>query len=312
MERALELDPMSSILHTDLADVLVNLGRYENAEQQLIKLLELDPGFAPAYSMMANLMGETGRMDEQVLWIQKSMEMDPGRVTLNLQLLWAYMDLEYTEPMLEIRGKMAAVNPDHLFTGFVDMLTAMYSGNLDAALESAEWANQRMGRPVWFQRIFGFLNNMAGEFATARAHFEVSDPNFFKRDTWEKGLENDAGMGCMVGWILLKTGDEVLGSNLIETTEKHLVKKLPTYIDHADRYAVDQCYVVRGELDQALDEIETWVSHKHYRQWFFIRMHPQYEPLWGHPRFEAAMQQIEDDMAAQRTRLAQMKEAAGP
>jgi tetratricopeptide (TPR) repeat protein len=273
--------------------------------------MELDPGFAPALVSMSNLMAATGRSGEQVQWIKKAVAMDPGRLNLNLALLWAYMDLGHIDAMLEIRETMAAVNPDHLATGFVDMLHAMYTGNYEASLESAQWVNQRMGRQPWFQRIYGFLNNMSGEFGKAREHFEVSDPGFFKRDQWRAALEDEPGMGCQIGWILLKTGDVQLGNDLLDMTEAYLVDELPEYIDHADQYTVDACYAARGRMEEALDSIETSVSHHHYQQWFFLRMHPQWEPLQGHPRFEAAMQQIEADMKQQREILAQSEAEAG-
>ena len=309
-KHAVDLDPMSVIMKTNVADILMGLGRFEDAERQMKQVLELDPGFAPAYAIMAELMGATGRMDGQVEWILRSMKMDPGRILLNLQLLWAYMDLGDTEAMLEIREKMAAINPDHLFTGFVDMIHAFYSGNHEAAKESAQWVNQRMGRMQWFQRIFGFLNNMSKDYDAARASFEISDPNFFDRDTWHRGLENSAGMGCMIGWVLLQTGDEKLGNELLDATEEYIVNELPRHIQHADRFAVDQCYIVRGDLEKALDSFETLVAHKHYSRSFFLRLHPQYEPYWGNPRFEAAMQQIEDDLVIQRANLATLKAEA--
>jgi TolB-like protein len=300
---AVDLDPMSVIMKSNVADILMSLGRYEQAEQQLEYVLELDPGFAPVYALMSDLMGVTGRMDMQARWIQKSMELDPGRLVLNLQLLWAYMDLGDTNAMLEVRQKMAAVNPDHLFTGFTDMLQTMYAGNHEASMESANWVYQRLGRQIWFQRIFGFLNNMSGDYAAARASLEISDPEYFDQELWRKALEKDPGMGCFIGWILLQTNDTQLGNELLDATEDYLVNELPAHVDHVDRFAVDQCYVARGQVEKALDHFEVWVSHKHYHRWFFIRLHPQYEPLRGHPRFEAAMQQIEQDIAAQRANL---------
>jgi hypothetical protein len=41
-----------------------------------------------------------------------------------------------------------------------------------------------------------------------------------------------------------------------------------------------------------------------------MRQMPLYEPLWGNPRFEAAMQKIQDDIAMQRANLEKMQTAA--
>jgi tetratricopeptide (TPR) repeat protein len=302
-QHAVELDPLSTIMRANVADVLEGLGRYEEAEQELKYVLELDPDFAAAYSAMAALMSYTGRMDEQVQWLRQSMDLDPGRLILNSRLLWAYMDLGDTESMLEVREKMAAISPDHFITGFVDLVHAMYTGNLEGAMESARWVNQRIGRPRWFQRIMGYLNNMDANYEAARADFEISDPEFFNRATWDKGLETESQMGCYIGWIMLQTGDVDLGNELLDYTENFILNVLPRHIDHADRYDAETCLIARVQVDKALDHLETKYEHKHYGGWFFLRLHPQYEPLWGHPRFEAAMQQIEQDLAAQRANL---------
>ncbi len=110
-------------------------------------------------------------------------------------------------------------------------------------------------------------------------------------------------MGCQVGWILLQTGDIEMGNELLDYTENFILNELPGYIEHADRYDVESCFIARDQVDKALDYLETKYSHKHYSGWYFLRMHPEFEPLWGHPRFEAAMQQIEADIAIQRERL---------
>ena len=71
--------------------------------------------------------------------------------------------------------------------------------------------------------------------------------------------------------------------------------------------------MARGETEKALAALETQVDHKHYAGWWFMRKHPQWEPLWGEPRFEALMARIEEDIAVQRENLAQLDAAeTGP
>ena len=67
-----------------------------------------------------------------------------------------------------------------------------------------------------------------------------------------------------------------------------------------------------GEKDKALAAIETQVGHGHWAGWWFWRKMPLYEPLWGEPRFEAAMQKIQDEIAIQRASLDKMDTAMRP
>jgi TolB-like protein/Flp pilus assembly protein TadD len=48
LEKARELDPLSPIILTDLATVLDQAGRWEDAERLLVEVLDLEPEFAPA------------------------------------------------------------------------------------------------------------------------------------------------------------------------------------------------------------------------------------------------------------------------
>jgi len=305
LTKAIELDPMSSIIQLKLADLYIILGRYGEAESQLNRVLELDPEFAPAYVSMARLMSQTGRIDEQIKWLQKSIDMDPGRLTQFMTLMWAYMDLGYPEGLEPIKQRMAALNSEHFLLGYADLASNMYMGNYEAALESADWTFEKVGRPRWFMMFYGFLNNFLGKYDESREAFEIAQPQFFDRATWRAAIEDEPNQGCLLGWLLIKTGDEEMGRDLLSTSINYLENELPSYIDHADRYEPAYCYVAVGDHEKALTAIETQVEHQHYSQWFFMRKYPLFEPLWGDPRFEAAMQKIQDEIAVQRSRLAE-------
>ena len=70
-----------------------------------------------------------------------------------------------------------------------------------------------------------------------------------------------------------------------------------------DRYDVETCLLELGQTEAALAAIETRVSHGHLGGWWLWRRWPSYEPLRGDPRFEALMDGVEQNMAAQRARL---------
>lgn len=309
ISKAAELDPLSSIIQLEQSELYRTLGRYEDAEQQLNKVLEMDPGFAPAYVSMAQLLSETGRIDEQVQWIEKSIEMDPGRLFGYMNLLWAYMDLESPEGLEGIRQKMMEINDQHVLLGWVDMISAMYVNNYEASLEAARWSYEKMGRRPMFMGFFGYLHNLMREYDKSREALEISAPQFFDRARWRTAIEDEPSYGCFVGWILLQTGDEEMGLDLINASVQYLENELPNYIDHADRYQPAYCYMAVGEHEKAIQAVETLTAHKHYGGWWFMRKQPQFEPLWGTPRFEAAMQKIEDDIAIQRANLARSEAA---
>jgi TolB-like protein/Flp pilus assembly protein TadD len=309
-QKALELDPLASIIQLSLAQKYIVLGRYDEAERQLDRLAQLDPDFVPAFSTKAELAAQRGYFDEQIRWLRKSAEADPGRLTHYLPMLWAYVDIGDVGPLDDIKLQMAAINEDHALLGMADMVSSIYSSNYAAASESFRWAYERMGRPANLRIVFAYINILKADFGAAREAFEASVPEMFDRAQWPTAIAERPGDGCLIGWIMGLTGDQQMGSDLVSASLDYLEQELPRYVQHADRYQTDACYLALGQADRALSAIETQIEHRHYRTWWFMRKSPLHEPLWGDPRFEAAMQKIQDDLAVQRANLAKMQTAA--
>ena len=310
LQQALELDPLSSIVQVNLAGRYLAMGRYEEAEQQLDRLAQLDPDFAVAYGARANLAEARGRIDEQIRWLWKSAEADPGRLTHYIPLMWAYADIGDIEPLNEIRNRMSAINEQHALLGVVDLVSSVYNGNYEGALEAGRWAFERMGAPPSFGTFLGYLNLLKRDYPAALDAFESAIPGLFDRAKWSAAIEERPDDGCIVGWAMQLTGDAQMGVELVRTSLDYLEQDLPRFVRHADRYWIDACYLAVGETEKAMRSIDTRISHEHFGGWLWARKLSIYEPLWGDPRFEAAMQTVEDAMAVQRANLAQMETAA--
>jgi TolB-like protein/Tfp pilus assembly protein PilF len=309
-QKALELDPLASIIQLSLTNKFIRLGRYDDAQRQLDRLAQLDPDFVPAFGVKADLAAQRGRFDEQIHWLRKSAEADPGRLTHYIPMMWAYVDIGDVQPLDDIKRQMAAINENHALLGVADLVSSVHSANYAAALESGRWAYERMGRPPFFNFFFAYINTLKRDYGAARESFEAAMPGVFDRAQWRTAIEQQPDDACFVGWVMMVTGDQQMGSDLARASLDYLQQELPGYIQHADRYSLDACYLALGEPDKALSAIETRVDHKHYGSWWFMRQMPLYEPLWGNPRFEAAMQKIQDDIAVQRANLAKMQTAA--
>jgi TolB-like protein/Tfp pilus assembly protein PilF len=310
LQQALELDPLSSIIQTTLSAHYQRMGHYEEAEQVLDRLAQLDPDFVNAYTSRADLAAARGHIDEQIRWLWKSAEADPGRLTLYIPLMWAYVDIGDIEPLDDIKSRMAAINDRHALLGVADLVSSVYAGNYEAALESGRWAYERMGAPPFFNTFFGYLNVAKGDYPAALDAFETATPGLFDRTQWPTTIAERPDDGCIVGWIMGRVGDERTGADLVQTSLEYLERDLPRFVRHADRYWIDVCYLATGQPDKALLAIEERLNDRHYDGWWWMRTLPVYEPLWGDPRFEAAMQKVKDDMAIQRTNLAQTETAA--
>jgi len=310
--KAVELDPLSSIMRYEVGEKLMFLGRFDEAERAFRELMEMDPDFPVAYSGMAGLMSRTGRFDERVLWLRKAVELDPGNIDKYLDIAWTLLNLGDEEGLATLRRTMEAIDDRHSSIGMLDIAHSIYGENYHAALETAQWVGQQMGGNPGFQWLTGYLYTMTGDYPRAREAFQVAEPGFFDRATLRAAIERNAGDACTVGWVLGRTGDAELGRALNEMALDYLVNELPRFIEHADLFAPEHCYLALGDTGKALAAFETAVAHGHYSFWWINSRFPWFEPLRGEPRFEAAMQQIRDRVALQRGNLARMDAEAGP
>jgi TolB-like protein len=309
--KAVELDPLSSILQMEIAEKLNYLGRFQEAEQQLLELIENDPDFAPANSMMASIKANMGRFDEQVTWLKKSVAMDPGRIMLRMAEAMALLNLGDEASFTETRQATEAIDPDHFVNGWLDVVGNLYQGNHAGALEAVRWVDSKLGRQPSFQITFGFVHILAGNYENARTAFEIGEPRFFDRNHWEAALEQQNGLGCIFAWVMARTGDEALGRDLLEATIDYLENDLPRYLEHPDRFGYTDCYLIRGDLENGIAAFEQQVADGHYGEWWIFTSLPWYEALRGTERFEAAMRTIRENNSAQQENLRRMEAGAG-
>lgn len=73
--RALELDPVSLIVNTNLGQRLYNARRFDEAIEQLRKTLQLDPNFYLARLHLGQVYAQTGRYAESLTELNKAVEL---------------------------------------------------------------------------------------------------------------------------------------------------------------------------------------------------------------------------------------------
>jgi len=77
VDRALEIDPLSTEALLSLARLKVNTVQFEESEEYILKAIELSPNHAPAYGLYSGLLRAAGRLDEARWASDKSMELEP-------------------------------------------------------------------------------------------------------------------------------------------------------------------------------------------------------------------------------------------
>ncbi len=75
---AQQVDPLSAIINTDVAELLYYAGRYDQAIQQDKVALEIAPQFLLAHSLLGEIYGEQHRYSEALAEGQRAVELSGG------------------------------------------------------------------------------------------------------------------------------------------------------------------------------------------------------------------------------------------
>ena len=88
MKRAEELDPLSPIIGTNLADTFVYARRYDEAFAQYRRILVRNPNFEYAHVALSRAYGSKGMYSEAIDEARKAIEMKDGSSTKGYLGLW--------------------------------------------------------------------------------------------------------------------------------------------------------------------------------------------------------------------------------
>jgi adenylate cyclase len=162
VNRAVELDPISPIIHTDLGSVYIGARRYDEAMKQFHTALELDPQFYWAHRNLAVALELTGAAENAVAEYQKALELsDDPRVLASLGHAEASIGRQNeARAMLKQLTEVAKTRYVSDY-GFVVIYLAL--GEKDQALEWLEKdARERSGFEINFIKVDPYLDPLRG------------------------------------------------------------------------------------------------------------------------------------------------------
>ena len=90
MKKAENLDPLSLIINSDLAELLVLAHSYDESIRQSHKTLDMDPGFALAHNQLGQAYLEKRMFGEAILELEKATQLSGGSPTCVANLARAY------------------------------------------------------------------------------------------------------------------------------------------------------------------------------------------------------------------------------
>jgi len=311
--KAVELDPRSSIIRSNLAGGYYNQGLYSLAEAEYQRVIELDPDFAVGYSSLAGLyMFEKGQYEKALLLLHKAIELDAGDLENYLWLAAIYLEIGDLESAKNTRDKMASMEADDPLVGFFDVLHNTAIKNPDGAREAINWLSPKMANDSGWLRTLAFFALTQGDIQQSLEIYLSTNPGWLEPDQWQALIERTAASSCIVSWLLISTGDADRGLALLQQTTTYFEESLPAAIEHSDSYYPEICYLASGDTGKALQSIETQLSHNHLFDWNNRHQMPMYDLIRHEPRYQAAVAERERRIAVQREAIAEMEAETGP
>ena len=159
-ERALELDPLSLIIHTTIGDVLFYARQYDRAIAYYKRCLELDPAFEPAHADLARALEHVGRYEDAVSEFQVAAPLVGGPTPALATLLYRAGRRE--EAWATLEAALARTGPPMVSPWGVASFYAVV-GQPEQALDWLERAHvQRDAALVWI-KVHPRIDGLRGE-----------------------------------------------------------------------------------------------------------------------------------------------------
>lgn len=164
------------------ASLLLNVGRVDEAEEQIGRLLKIDKNNSDALALQAVIAVTKNRQDSALALAQQAVANNPRSSTAKLALSYAYQALFKLEDALKAAYEATQLTPDNAlaWTRMAELQLSM--GNRDDAVKSAEKAkaaNPTLGRT---QTVLGFAYLARTDIPVAKQAFDqavaldASDP----------------------------------------------------------------------------------------------------------------------------------------
>jgi TolB-like protein/Flp pilus assembly protein TadD len=299
-ERALELDPLSSILRTQLAGIYRNLGEYNRVMTLTKELIDLDPDFPSSYAQLSWMSRiHLGRYDEAYRYGIEALQRDEGSITRHITLysvLVGVGSLRRAEDLLQFTEDF---DPSSYAVRSAQITLALANGNIPGAIELARQIEVTESAPGnRYEK--GWMMAIAGEYERAREWVIYEEQDYIDRSQWDSLMAQWSVDACDVAWVLMQTGDEQLGRDLIDRTIEYVTVELPRYIEHTERHPLTNCYAALGDVDSALDELQRVADSN---QLFVFRRAGVWPPtriLVNEPRYAEIMREYEARLEEQR------------
>jgi len=162
-KRAVELDPLSLVINTDMGSDYYYARRYDEAIAQLHKTLEMDPGFYIAHLVLGQILDAKGAGDAAIVECEKARALndDPSVLGVLARALGLSGNRMEAEKILE---QLKKLSKERYVSAYSFALVYLGLGDKEEALRWLEQSYQdRAGSDIGFIRVDPLLDPLRSE-----------------------------------------------------------------------------------------------------------------------------------------------------
>jgi serine/threonine protein kinase/Tfp pilus assembly protein PilF len=165
MRKAVELDPLSVRLNSELAIYYYLFGKVEESMSQIQKTLEMDPHFGQAYWMKGIVLGSKNRFKEAVSALEKAVQMTGGSATISGYLGYYYAKSGDRAKAKKIIQRLDSRSKEHYVSSTYTSIGTIYLGleDIDKCFEYWEMAYEEHDLNLVFVDIFPELRVLSSD-----------------------------------------------------------------------------------------------------------------------------------------------------
>ena len=324
IRNAQRLQPDAGETHLALAQYLYRCHLdYDRARDELKIAARLLPNNSAVYNVTGFIDRRQSRWDDSLRNFEQALQLDPRSVAILRQISLSYQSLRRYADMAEVLDRCLAIDPSNIDTRIGRALAELYwhanpqplhdtihdiiTADPSSAADLADWwfnvalcernpaeisaavsVISNVGirdENLVFPRAFceGFANHIKGDRSAAGSAFSKA------RAEQERIVREQPDFGpalCVLGVIDAALGrkDEAMAEG------RHAVEMVPLSKDSINAVYVMKnvalIYAWCGEKDLAIDQIKATLQHPGDLSYGFLKLHPDWDPLRGDPRFE--------------------------
>jgi TolB-like protein/Tfp pilus assembly protein PilF len=309
--RAIELDPLSGPIMTNMVGDLLALGRYDEAMEWIDKVLDVVPNYAGGWETLGSVQRSVlGRLDDALVAYSEALARDPNNAVFLANVGLAYLDIGDPIRAEHWINRSIQIGPENFDSNVAMQLLKLNRGDEAGALEYAHRAN--VAKP-YAHGALGVIRDhalRAGRDSEALAPYEKSYSELLNDEDPRVDRTNYRA-AIDLALIFSKAGKQQRADRLLDRSLEQ-IQTMARRSGFGFGIADVQIYAIRGERQKALSTLRQAIAEGWRAYWWYYLEHDlSLESLHGEPEFQAMVSEIEVDMATQLKSVRELEQSGG-